>query len=383
MVDYYGIEELLTDEERLIRDVAREFVDKEVLPIIAQHFREGTFPLHLVKRMGGLGFFGANLTGDGHAGVSPIAFGLLMQELERGDSGIRSFVSVQSCIGMLAISTFGSEAQKARWLPALASGEKIVCFALTEPDHGSDPASMKTKAVKTQRGYLLNGTKLWITSGSIADVAVVWAKLDGKVRGFLVEKGTPGFQARDIKGKLSQRASVTSELSFQDCEIPEENLLEKTQGLRSTLACLSEGRYGISWGAVGAAQACYEAALDYTKSRIQFGRPIASFQLVQEKLVFMLSGITKGQLLSYRLGQLKAEGKDTPAQASLAKRENVRMALEVARVARELLAANGIVDEYPVMRHLCNLESTYTLEGTHHIQTLIVGRDITGLSAFT
>ncbi len=376
MVDYYGLEELLTEEERMSRDLARELVDKEVIPIIARHYREGTFPLHLVGRMGELGFLGANLSKD----VSPIALGLVMQELERGDSGIRSFVSVQN-LGMFAISTFSSEPQKTRWLPALASGERIVCFALTEPDHGSDPASMKTRAVRTQRGYLLNGTKLWITSGSIADVAIVWAKLEGHVRGFLVEKGTPGFHARDIKGKLSQRASVTSELSFQECELPEESLLAKTRGLKSTLACLTEGRYGIAWGAVGAAQACYETALDYAKSRIQFGRPIASFQLIQDKLVFMLTEITKAQLLCHRLGQLKAQGKATPAQMSLAKRNNVRMALEIARLAREILAANGIVDEYPVMRHMCNLEATYTLEGTHHIQTLVVGRDITGLDA--
>lgn len=380
-VDYYEIEGLLSEEERMVRDVARVFTDEQILPVIARHFREGTFQTDLIQKMGALGFFGANLHGYGCAGINNVAYGLIMQELERGDSGVRSFASVQGSLVMYPIHVFGDEAQRVRWLPKLAAGEAVGCFGLTEPDFGSDPGSMATKAVRQDAEFVLNGTKLWITNGSIADVAVVWAKLDGVVRGFLVERGTPGFSARDIHGKHSMRASVTSELSFQDCRIPAENLLEKTDGLRSPLSCLNQARYGIAWGAVGAAVACYQAALDYSRQRVQFGKPIASFQLVQQKLVHMLTEITKGQLLCLQLGRLKDAGRLRHTHVSLAKRNNVAAALEIARLAREIHGANGIVDEYPVIRHLLNLESVYTYEGTHDIHTLILGRDITGISA--
>ncbi len=380
-VDYYEIEGLLSEEERMVRDAARVFTDEQILPVIARHFREGTFQTDLIQKMGALGFFGANLHGYGCAGINNVAYGLIMQELERGDSGVRSFASVQGSLVMYPIHVFGDEAQRVRWLPKLAAGEAVGCFGLTEPDFGSDPGSMATKAVRQDAEFVLNGTKLWITNGSIADVAVVWAKLDGVVRGFLVERGTPGFTARDIHGKHSMRASVTSELSFQDCRIPAENLLEKTDGLRSPLSCLNQARYGIAWGAVGAAVACYQAALDYSRQRVQFGKPIASFQLVQQKLVHMLTEITKGQLLCLQLGRLKDAGRLRHTHVSLAKRNNVAAALEIARLAREIHGANGIVDEYPVIRHLLNLESVYTYEGTHDIHTLILGRDITGISA--
>jgi len=380
-VDYYEVEGLLSDEERMSRDVARVFTDEQILPIISRHFREGTFPTGLIRKMGDLGFLGANLQGYGCAGINSVAYGLIMQELERGDSGVRSFASVQGSLVMYPIHAFGSEGQKERWLPHLATGEVIGCFGLTEPDFGSDPGSMATKAVRQAAEFVLNGTKLWITNGSIADIAVVWAKLDGVVRGFLVERGTPGFTARDIHGKHSMRASVTSELSFQDCRIPAGNLLAKTDGLRSPLSCLNQARYGIAWGSVGAAAACYQAALDYSRQRVQFGRPIASYQLVQQKLVHMLTEITKGQLLCLQLGRLKDAGRLRHTHVSLAKRNNVAAALEIARVAREIHGANGIVDEYPVIRHLLNLESVFTYEGTHDIHTLILGRDITGISA--
>ncbi len=380
-VDYYEVEGLLSEEERMSRDVARVFTDEQILPGISQHFREGTFPTGLIRKMGALGFLGANLQGYGCAGINHVAYGLIMQELERGDSAVRSFASVQGSLVMYPIHVFGSEAQKERWLPRLAAGEAVGCFGLTEPDFGSDPGGMTTKAVSLGVEFVLNGTKLWITNGSIADVAVVWAKLDDVVRGFLVERGTPGFTARDIHGKHSMRASVTSELSFQDCRIPAENMLGKTDGLRSPLSCLNQARYGIAWGAIGGAMACYQAALDYSRQRVQFGRPIASFQLVQQKLVHMLTEITKGQLLCLQLGRLKDAGRLRHTQVSLAKRNNVAAALEIARLARDIHGANGIVDEYPVMRHLVNLESVYTYEGTHDIHTLILGRDITGISA--
>jgi glutaryl-CoA dehydrogenase len=380
-VDYYEVEGLLSEEERMMRDVARAFTDEQILPVITHHFREGTFPTGLVEKMGELGFLGANLQGYGCAGINNVAYGLIMQELERGDSGVRSFASVQGSLVMYPIQAFGSEEQKQRWLPRLAAGEAVGCFGLTEPDFGSDPGSMATKAVHVRTEYVLNGTKLWITNGSVADVAVVWAKLDGVVRGFLVERGTPGFTARDIHGKHSMRASVTSELSFQDCRIPTENLLPKGDGLRSPLSCLNQARYGIAWGAVGAAMACYQAAVDYSRHRIQFGRPIGSFQLVQQKLVHMLTEITKGQLLCLQLGRLKDAGRLRHTQVSLAKRNNVAAALEIARLARDIHGANGIVDEYPVIRHMLNLESVFTYEGTHDVHTLILGRDITGISA--
>ncbi|HTU00447.1 MAG TPA: acyl-CoA dehydrogenase family protein [Candidatus Sulfotelmatobacter sp.] len=380
-VDYYEIEGLLSDEERMARDVARTFTDDQVLPVITEHFRHGTFPVELVRLLGSLGFLGANLQGYGCAGIGNVAYGLVMQELERGDSGLRSFASVQSALVMYPIHTFGSESQRTEWLPRLAAGDAIGCFGLTEPDFGSDPGHMATKAIRVGSEYLLNGTKLWITSGSIADVAVVWAKLDDTIRGFLVERGRPGFSTRDLHGKFSMRASITSELAFQDCRVPVANLLPKADGLRAPLSCLNQARYGIAWGAIGAATACYQAALDYSRQRIQFEKPIASFQLVQQKLVHMLTEITKAQLLCLQLGRLKDAGRLRHAQVSLAKRNNVAVALDIARAARDILGANGIMDEYPVIRHLLNLESVYTYEGTHDIHTLIVGRDITGISA--
>ncbi len=382
-VDYYEIEGLLSDEERMTRDVARAFTDEQILPIIRDHFRAGTFPVELVKKLGGLGFLGANLRGYGCAGVGQVAYGLIMQELERGDSGVRSFASVQGSLVMYPIHTFGSDAQKHAWLPRLAAGEAIGCFGLTEPDVGSDPGSLMTKAVGRGSEYVLNGTKLWITNGTLADVAVVWAKLDGVIRGFLVERGRPGFTARDLHGKFSMRASATSELAFEECRIPADNLLPGSEGLRAPLSCLNQARYGIAWGVVGAAMACYQAGLDYSRQRIQFAKPIASFQLVQRKLVDMLSAITASQLLCLQLGRLKDAGRLRHTQVSLAKRHNVAAALEVARAARDILGANGIMDEYPVIRHLLNLESVYTYEGTHDVHTLALGRAATGLDAFS
>ncbi len=382
-VDYFNTESLLSAEEKLVRDTVRDFVSDEVIPIIERNFREGTFPMHLAKKMGELGFLGPTLPAKyGCAELNNVSYGLIMQELERGDSSVRSFASVQSGLVMYPIFTFGTEEQRERWLPKLAKGEAIGCFGLTEPDFGSNPGGMKTHAEKKGNKYVINGAKMWITNGTIADVAVVWAKLDGKVRGFLVEKGTKGFSAPEMKGKHSLRASVTSELVFQDCEIPEENLLPGSTGLRSPLMCLDQARYGIAWGAIGSAMACYDAALNYAKSRIQFDKPIAAFQITQEKLVFMISEITKGQLLNLQLGRLKDQGKHKPVQVSMAKRNNVHFALEIARLARTILGANGILDEYPVMRHMANLESVYTYEGTHDIHTLIIGADITGIQAY-
>ncbi len=382
-VDFYDIDSLLSEDEKLIRDSVREWVDAEVLPIIEDHYQQAKFPLHLVSQMGEMGWLGSNLPEEyGCAGINNVAYGLIMQELERGDSGIRSFASVQGALVMYPIFSWGSEQQKRYWLPRLASGEKIGCFGLTEPDYGSNPGGMKTTAVDDGDSYLLNGAKMWITNGSIADVAVVWAKLDGVVRGFLVEKGTPGFSAPEIKNKHSLRASVTSELVFQDCRIPKENILPGTTGLKNALSCLTQARYGIAWGALGAAMACYDEALNYSQTRIQFDKPIAAFQLIQNKLVYMLNEITKGQLLALQLGRLKDRGKMHFAQVSLAKRNNVYQALEIARLARDILAANGISSEYQSMRHMCNLESVKTYEGTHDIHTLIVGEKITGISAF-
>lgn len=386
-VDFYNTGELLNDRERSMRDMAHAFIAGEVLPVIQKHHREGTFPTELISKMGELGFFGANLHGYGCLGINNIEYGLIMQELERGDSSIRSFASVQSALGMFPIFAFGSEEQKEQWLPLLRDGNAISCFGLTEPDYGSDPAGMETKAVKTENGFALNGEKTWITNGDIADIAVVWAKLNGEIRGFLVPKSAAGFSATRIEGKFSLRASITSSLSFSECVIPEKNILPGTilppgKGLIPALKCLNQARYGIAWGAVGAAMACYHAALDYAKTRAQFGRPIASRQLVQEKLVAMLSAITSAQLKCVRLGQLKDAGSVTPAQISLAKRDNVSMALDCARTARDIFGAAGITDDYPVIRHLLNLESVKTYEGAHDIHTLILGKEITGIDAF-
>ena len=383
-VDYYNADQLLSEEEILVRNTVRQFVDDRVLPIIEEHYRAGTFPVALVQSMAELGLFGATLPAQyGCAGMNNVAYGLAMQELERGDSAVRSFASVQSALVMYPIFAFGSEAQKDFWLPRLARGEKIGCFGLTEPDYGSNPGGMITRAERRNDGYLLNGAKMWITNGTVADVAVVWAKLDGVVHGFLVEKGTQGFSAPEMKGKHSLRASVTSELVFQDVLIPAENLLPNGSGLRLPLSCLSQARYGIAWGAIGSAMACYDAALQYARSRVQFSRPIAGYQLTQAKLVEMLTEITKAQLLCIQLGRLKDQGKVRFQQISMAKRNNVHQALAIAREARSILGANGILDEYPVMRHAANLESVITYEGTHEMHTLIVGEDITGLPAYT
>jgi len=390
-VDFIGFDSLLSEYELLVRANARAFIDEKLIPIIEQCNREGRFPRELVRPMGELGFYGATLEGYGCAGISNVEYGLLTQELERGDSGIRSFVSVQSALVMYPIYTFGSEEQKSFWLPKMATGEKLGCFGLTEPDFGSNPGGMRTRARRDGDGYVLNGEKMWITSGSIADVAVIWAKVeeagvapeDWRIRGFLVETDRPGFSAHDVHGKWSLRASVTSGLSLQDVRVPASNLLPKTDGLKSPLMCLSQARYGISWGAIGAAMACYDVALQYSKERTQFrGQPIASHQLVQEKLAWMITEITKAQLLSLQVGRLKDQGKAEFQHISMAKKNNVWMAVECARMARDVLGAAGITDDYPIMRHMMNLESVKTYEGTHDIHTLIIGQSVSGFSAF-
>ena len=383
-VDYVEIDSLLSDEEKLVRQTVREFVDKEVIPHVEEWNREGKFPRHLVPLMAELGFYGANMEGYGCAGLSNVQYGLIMQELERGDSGLRSFVSVQGALVMYPIKEYGSEAQKDRWLPALQSGKAIGCFGLTEPDFGSNPGGMRTRAVKDGDGYILNGEKAWITSGTVADVAVVWARTEEAIRGFLVEKGTPGYTSQDIKGKWSLRASVTSTLAFQDVRLPASSLLPKALGLKGTLSCLTQARYGIGWGAIGAAMACYNEALEYSKTRKQFDeRPIASHQLVQAKLADMITEITKAQLLALQVGRLKDRGRADFAHVSMLKRNNVMMALDCARAARDILGANGVADEYPIFRHMCNLESVVTYEGTHNIHTLIIGERVTGIAAYT
>jgi len=383
-VDFLDFDSLLSDEEKLARKSVRQFVDDEVLPVIVQHDREGTFPMDLVPEMAKLGLFGANLKGYGCAEMSNVEYGLVTQELERGDSGLRSFASVQSALVMYPIYAFGSDAQKDKWLPALQQGKAIGCFGLTEPQFGSNPGGMLTRAVKSGDSYVLNGEKMWITNGSIADVAVIWAKCeDDKVRGFLIEKGTPGFKAWAIHGKQSLRASVTSGLAMSDCKIPASNLLPGVQGLRGPLSCLDQARYGIGWGAIGAAMACYDAALTYAKQRKQFAdKPIASHQLVQEKLVWMITEITKAQFLALQVGRLKDAARVHPSHISMLKMNNVWMARETARMAREILGANGIVDDSVIMRHMNNLESVYTYEGTHDIHKLVIGERITGISAF-
>jgi len=382
-VDYYNIESLLSSEEIMIRDTVREFVSDEIIPIIEKYNRNSEFPMHLVPKMAELGLFGNTFPQKyGCADLNYVSYGLIAQELERGDSGIRSFVSVQSSLVMYPIFSFGSETQKDKWLPALANGSKVGCFGLTEPDFGSNPSGMVSKVERVADGYLLNGAKMWITNGTIADVAVVWAKLDGVVRGFLVEKGMKGFSAPEMKGKHSLRASVTSELIFDNVFLPEENLLPKTEGLKNALMCLNQARYGIAWGVVGAMMACYDSALNYAKSRKQFSRPIAGYQMTQEKLVYMLTEITKAQLLNLQLGRLMDKKESKHVHVSMAKRNNCEKALEIARIAREIHGANGILDEYPVMRHAANLESVKTYEGTHEMHTLILGEDITGIAAF-
>jgi len=387
-VDFYDADGLLTEAERSVRDTVRAWVDDNVIPVIGEHYVAGKFPTHLVPQMAELGLFGANLPEEfGCAGLNNVAYGLIMQELERGDSGVRSFASVQGALVMYPIYEFGSDEQKRRWLPELASGRRIGCFGLTEPDYGSNPGGMITVAKETKDGWVLNGAKMWITNGSTADVAIVWAKtgrLDdpGSIRGFIVPTDAKGFAAKDQKGKLSLRASDTSELVLQDVCVPKEALLPKSAGLKSPLMCLTAARYGIAWGAVGSAMACYDEAVRYAKARVVFDRPIGGFQLQQARLVEMLTEITKAQLLCLQLGRLKDQGKMSPQQVSLAKRNNVSMATDVARESRRLLGASGILAEYQAMRHLANLESVYTYEGTHDIHTLILGQEITGLSAF-
>ncbi len=382
-IDYYNLESLLNEDEIMVRDSVREYVDAEVLPIIEKFYHDEKFPKHLVPKLGEMGLFGITLPQKyGCPEMNNVAYGLAMQELERGDSGLRSFVSVQSALVMYPIYTFGSEEQKDYWLPKLATGEKLGCFGLTEPDYGSNPGGLITKAEKVDGGYLLNGAKMWITNGTVADVAVVWAKMDGVVHGFLVEKGTKGFEAPEMKGKHSLKASVTSELIFQDVFIPEENILPNTQGLKSALMCLTQARYGIAWGVVGSMMACYDSALEYAKSRVQFSKPIAAYQITQEKLVYMITEITKAQLLNLQMGRLKDKNQCKHTHVSMAKRNNCEKALDIARVAREILGANGILDEYPIMRHANNLESVKTYEGTHEMHTLIIGEDITGFAAF-
>jgi len=385
-VDFIEVDSLLSDDERLVRDNTRKFIEDNLIPIIEQCNRDGRFPRELVRPMADLGFFGANLKGYGCAGMSNVEYGLVMQELERGDSGVRSFVSVQSALVMYPIYTFGSDEQKDKWLPALAKGEKLGCFGLTEPDFGSNPSGMRTRAKKVGNEYVLNGEKMWITSGSIADVALIWAKSEednNRIRGFLVETSRPGFKAQDVHGKWSLRASVTSGLSLQDVRIPAESVLPKSDGLKSPLMCLNQARYGIGWGAIGAAMSCYDTALQYSKLRKQFrDQPIASHQLVQEKLAWMITEITKAQLLALQVGRLKDAGKAGHQHISMSKRNNVWMALECARMARDILGGNGIADDYPVMRHMMNLETVKTYEGTHDIHALIIGESVTGISAF-
>ena len=383
VTDYFNIESLLSEEEKLVRDSVREFVADKFLPVIEKHYEAGTFPRDIIPQLAELGVFGMTFPEKyGCANMNNVAYGLVMQELERGDSGLRSFASVQSALVMYPIFAFGSEEQKDFWLPKLAAAEKIGCFGLTEPDYGSNPGGMVTTAEKVEGGYKLNGAKMWITNGTIADVAVVWAKLNGKVNGFLVEKEFKGFTAPEMKGKHSLRASITSELIFQDVFVPEKNILPNTEGLKSALKCLNQARYGIAWGVVGAMMMCYETALDYSKSRVQFSKPIAAYQMTQEKLVYFLTEITKSQLLNLQLGRLKDQNKLKFTQVSMAKRNNCEKALEIARMSREILGANGILNEYPVMRHSANLESVKTYEGTHEMHTLILGEDITGFAAF-
>ncbi len=382
-VDYLLIDSLFNEQELLVRRTARQFVDERVLPVIRDCFRDARFPRELIPEMAKLGFLGANLEGYGCAGMSNVEYGLIMQELERGDSGLRSFVSVQGALVMYPILTYGSEEQKQRWLPRLQSGDAIGCFGLTEPGFGSNPAGMLSTARRDGAEWVIHGEKTWITNGSAADIALVWARTEDGIRGFLVERGTPGFTASEIHGKLSMRASVTASLSMNDCRVPESAILPGATGLKAALACLTQARYGIGWGVIGAAMDCYEAARAYSVMRKQFdGRPIASHQLVQEKLANMITGITTAQLLAVQVGRLKDQAKADPAHVSMLKRNNAAMALDCARQARDLLGANGIMDEYPIMRHMCNLETVKTYEGTDHIHALVIGERVTGVAAY-
>ncbi|QLG60629.1 acyl-CoA dehydrogenase family protein [Halorarum salinum] len=386
MLDYVDLEEDLSAEEKLIRDTAREFVAEEVQPEIADHYENGTFPTELIPEMGELGFYAPNLEGYGSPNVSEHAYGLLMQELEACDSGLRSMASVQGALVMYPIHAFGSEAQKEEWLPALGRGEAVGCFGLTEPDHGSNPAGMETRAERDADGYVLNGSKTWITNSPIADVAVVWARDtsadDSPIRGFLVETDRDGVSTNKIDEKLSMRASVTGEIGLSDVRVPEENVLPDVEGMKGPLSCLTQARYGIAWGAIGAARDCFETARDYQLDRDQFGGPIARFQIQQQKLSEMATQITLAQLLAYRLADLKEDGRLRPQHVSMAKRNNVRMARNQARVAREMLGGNGITTDYSPMRHMSNMETVYTYEGTHDIHSLILGQDLTGIAAF-
>jgi len=383
-LDFWGLGASLSDDERLAMQSVRQFVVNEVDPIIADCYEQGKFPLHLVHQFGELGVLGANLPERyGCAGMNNVAYGLVMQELEACDSGIRSFASVQGALCMYPIYEFGSEEQRLKYLPEMAQGKLIGCFGLTEPNFGSNPSGMLTRAEKVDGGWLLNGSKAWITNGSIADLAIVWAKTtDDVIRGFIVEKGAKGFSTRETKHKLSLRASVTSELFFEDCLVPESSLLPNSSGLKSPLMCLTQARYGIAWGSLGAAMACLDIALKYSKERIQFGRPLAGFQLTQEKLVHMFTEIAKSQLICLQIGRMKDEGKLKPVQVSMAKMNNVSIALECARISRSILGANGIIGDYAIMRHMCNLESVYTYEGTNEVHLLILGQYLTGQSAF-
>ena len=382
-VDYLQIDSLFSEQELLVRQTTRQFIEDRAVPLIRDCFRDGRFPKELIPEMGELGFLGANLEGYGCAGMSNVEYGLIMQEIERCDSGLRSFVSVQGALVMYPILTYGSEEQKQRWLPLLQSGKAIGCFGLTEPGYGSNPAGMTTKAVRDGAHWVLNGEKTWITNGSVADVAVVWARAEEGIRGFLVEAGTPGYSTSDIHGKLSMRASVTSSLAFADCRIPADQMLPNVRGLKGPLGCLSQARHGIGWGVLGAAMDCYETARQYTILRKQFDdKPIAGHQLVQEKLAWMITEITKAQLLALQCGRLKDQGKLDPAHISMLKQNNVRIALECARLSRDLLGGNGIMDEYSIMRHLCNLETVKTYEGTDHIHTLVIGERVTGIAAY-
>jgi len=382
-LNYMDFDSLLSDDELMVRQTVRDFVTKEIMPVLQECNRTETFPKHLIPRFADMGLLGSSLQGYGCPGLGHVAYGILTAELERGDSGIRSFCSVQGSLVMYPIHTYGSEAQKEKYLPKLAKAELIGCFGLTEPDAGSNPGAMRTKAEKVKGGYKLNGNKMWITNGCISDIAVVWAKLDGEVRGFIVEKGTPGFSTSTMKGKFSLRVSVTSELHMKDCVVPEENMLPKAVGLKGPLSCLTQARYGIAWGVLGAANACYHTALNYSKERELFdGKPLAAYQLAQAKLVKMATEITKGQFLALQMGRLKERGEMKPHHVSMAKGNNCRMALDVARDARDMLGANGIIDEYPVIRHMMNLETVNTYEGTEDVHRLVVGQEITGIAAF-